>query len=393
MNQNNELQLKKMKPLFEAIKYAIWHEGSFVPNQFVLEEMKKHAIVSLMASSLSHFPKELRNEWQMVIYQQLSFNVNCRYFQASLPVSVPYAILKGTSAAQYYPQPKFRALGDIDIITKREDFDIACEMLLHGGFVEIAGEIEFRHRQFQRDGFDVEVHKSFAYKNDPDTAKVFDDLILDNINTSHILPDYINGLTILEHINFHMQGGVGLRQIIDWMMFVDKCVSDDEWETFCQLARKTELDKLAKVITRMCVQYLGLPLRKWCMDIDPLLCEKLMVYILDNGNFGQKKVDYDLVSARFFSNAKTVRGTLQFLQGRGLINWKATQKYPILRPFAWIYQIGRYLKLGLKREGALKKLKQEYRDGKQRQDWFEELGATLEEKGLVYYKDGKYMKE
>ena len=60
---------------------------------------------------------ELRRMWQAAVLQVLTFNAQCDYTEARLPVSVPYVILKGTSAAQYYPSPQLRTMGDIDIMT------------------------------------------------------------------------------------------------------------------------------------------------------------------------------------------------------------------------------------------------------------------------------------
>ena len=94
---------------------------------------------------------------------------------------------------------------------------------------------------------------------------------------------------ILEHISQHLENGLGLRQIIDWMMFVHKCLPDENWPEFQVLASNIGMETLAIVMTRMCELHLGLPERMWCKSADNELCGQLMDYILACGNFGEKK--------------------------------------------------------------------------------------------------------
>ena len=62
----------------------------------------------------------------------------------------------------------------------------------------------------------------------------------------------INGLVLLDHVRYHLQGGLGIRQIIDWMMFVHANLNDETWETgFAQLARGAGLETLAVTMTSM----------------------------------------------------------------------------------------------------------------------------------------------
>ena len=384
--------------LTDLLKYCLWNEGSAKASWETFREMKNHTLFMLpgaVLGTLSLSP-ELHKAWELAIFQQISYNLNCENAQNSLPVKVPYVILKGTSAAKYYPNPKYRVLGDIDLMVSREDFPAACENLLDNGFSEIGikdGIRQTRHREFRKNDIEVEVHQSFAHKNDPAQAETLDELILQNINPSHELPDLINGIVLIEHVNHHMESGLGLRQIIDWMMYVDKCLPDEKWPQFQVLAEKTGNEMLCKVTTRMCELYLGLPERKWAGQADEAVCRKMMDYIVSSGNFGNKQADESKVSERFLSSARTFSGTLRFLQERGMVTWTAAKRHPVLRPFAWVYQLGRYLKKGLKREGNLKNLKQEYTESRKRNELFDALQISREEKGIVIYMDGKYQKQ
>lgn len=379
--------------LLSVIRFSIWGTGTASVDESVFDEMKQHSIAALFSHCLSsaELSPELKNEWKQYILQQVSYYAQYKYEQSHLPLTVPYVILKGTAAAVYYPHPEYRAMGDIDIMTRREDYDIACKQLMDNGYC-IVHDI-YKETNLVRNGVSVDLHRQFASLNNPYCVKYLDDLIIENINNSHVLPDLINGLVLLEHINQHLESGLGLRQIIDWMMFVDKCLPDEKWPEFYALVKNIELEKLAVVSTRMCELYLGLPSRQWCADADIGLCDQLMEYVLACGNFGNKKTSDADISETAFTYIRTPKAWFGLLQKQGLTNWKATNKYRILKPFAWMYQLVRYASRGLKRDRALYKIREEYVAAKNKMALFDALGVKTATKGLVIYKDGKYVKE
>ena len=380
--------------LFDLIKYSLWGKGNTVTDWDTYEEMKQQAIAVLPAaclSSLKLFP-ELKKEWKQYIIQQVSFCSQCFYEQSNLPLTVPYVVLKGTSAAKYYPHPEYRMMGDIDLMTRREDFETACKELEDSGFC-LVSKI-YKEANLQKGRICIDLHRQFASLNNLDHVKILDDLIIANINSSHVLPDLINGLTLLDHINQHLEGGLGLRQIIDWMMFVDKCLPDEEWPEFFELVKRIGLEKLAIVCTRMCEMYLGLPHRKWSADADTDLCEQLMDYVLSCGNFGnKKKEDISSISESVFAFASTPKMILKVLHRRGKRNWNAAREHIYLRPFAGIYQLFRYVSRGLRRDNATSKIIGEYAAARKRNAMFDALNVKTAAKGIVMYKDGKYVKE
>lgn len=384
--------------IFELIKLSLWGEGQPTAGEAEFEEMKSQAIAGLPAGVLSSLDlaSELAAQWRRCILQQVAYFAYSRHVQTHLPLDLPYVILKGTSAAQYYPHPEYRMMGDIDIMTLREDYERACGIMLRSGWRETTSQsdlAEGRHRSFMHQGVIVEIHVYFASMNDAQKAKAFDDLIIDGINASHALPDLINGLVLIEHVNQHLEHGIGLRQIIDWMMFVDRCIRDDNWSEFLSMAEKTGLDRLAIVCTRMCEMYLGLQHHTWCADADPTLCEQLMDYVMACGNFGNKMTSDKAVSENAIAYASTPKAFFSLLQKRGLENWKAAKKCSFLMPFAWIYQGFRYVSRGIKRDSAVSKLKEEYAAARKRNEMFDALGVKIRTKGLAVYRNGKYVKE
>ncbi len=380
----------RQNDIFELIKLSLWGKGNPTVDRSVYQEMMDQAIAALPAPVLSslNLPQELMREWRNTIFQQITFYEHYKYIQSKLPIDVPYVILKGTSAAQYYPYPEYRAMGDIDIISRREDYVSSCEAMLKNGWIETTSEIDQkrgRHRSFTKKGFDVEIHAFFASMNDVKKAKTFDDIINDNITENHILPDLINGLVLIDHVNQHIEEGIGLRQIIDWMMFVDKCLTEDQWTEFEKMASQTGLKELAVTATRMCEMYLGLPAHEWSKSADEKLSRDLMEYIIKCGNFGVKLSQEDTLYVSSLYQLRHPIALIKDLQQKGCESLSIA-KNPILRPFVWIAE-------GVRRVCKMPDKFGRYRNARRTNALFKSLGVSRQADGLVFYKDGQYYKQ
>lgn len=392
----SEINSDTARNVFGVLKKALWNTGSARADEAVYEELKKHTVAALAAPVLQelNLPDDLLKKWEINCVRTFAIHQRCQMIQESLPISVPYVILKGTSAAQYYPHPEFRAMGDIDIMTSHEDYQTACEnMLLHGcqeNTDAVYKLITGRHREFLVNGVELEIHSFYALRDSIEETKALDDLIIDHIGPDHVLPDLINGLTLIEHVNCHLDSGLGLRQIIDWMMFVDRCLPDDRWPEFEELAKRTGHVTLARVVTRMCEIYLGLSEHAWCRRIDPAICEALMEYVYSCGNFGQKKQSEHVVSERLLSSSSWL-SVFKSLEHHGVLHWKAAQKYRFLMPFAWVRQTGKYMLRGITRKNPVKKIKEEYKNSKKQKELFDNIGLSREKKGRVIFLNGEYI--
>jgi len=192
------------------------------------------------------------------------------------------------------------------------------------------------------------------------------------------LPKKENGLVLMEHINSHMESGLGFRQILDWMLYVDRNVDDAFWFRELEpVLREVRLDKLAVTVTRMCQLWLGLRTDiTWCAGADEDLCRQLMEYILCQGNFGRKTEHGSNLAAGVVHASRNPFALLKILQRRGCINWKAAERYPFLKPFAWLYQLVRYIRLGLSSKHPWKLLTGAISQSDSRALFLEELGVS-----------------
>ena len=264
---------------------------------------------------------------------------------------IPLAILKGSAAAVYYPKPSRRWMGDIDFLVPQDRFEEACALMRKNGYVPRDGEKTNASRElaFYKNGIEFELHYRFS---DPDLD--IEPCLVDGLahvefaeidgNRFPMLPKLANGMVLLAHMRHHLQLGMGLRQAIDWMMYVDRVLDDAFWQTqFCKAARDSGMETLAVTATRMCQNYLGL--RKdlaWCRDADDALCDALLGSLLSSGNFGGKHG----VGNRVERVATAIRreGFFRYLRQAGESNWEAYHRHPWLKPLCPVYQVFRYAK-------------------------------------------------
>ena len=189
----------------------------------------------------------------------------------------------------------------------------------------------------------------------------------------------LSGLIILRHIIQHLGGSksVGLRHVIDWMMFVKENVDDIFWNSeYADYLDAVNLKDAAIIFARMAQIYLGLDENiTWCKEADDQLCKDWMEQILASGNFGRKNKKAE-EGARVFYKNKNVFAMIKSLQELGVKNWAPAQKHKILRPFAWAYQAGRYARKGLGRKAPIKSLKQDMAKSKDKKELMDRLNIN-----------------
>lgn len=273
---------------------------------------------------------------------------------------IPYVMLKGCVSASYYPEPVLRAMGDVDFLVHKTDFERTCELLRTHGLID-SEHIHACERAFDRDGITWEVHHEVNGLPDGQIGERLRSLLSDIIEMAHVVHtengDYMSpspfhhGLVMLVHVSHHMvTSGVGLRQICDWAVFANHFSSDEFRNLFEKKLKDVGLWEFAKVLTQFCTTYLGLPPKEWAgSDVDNDLLKALLEDIFSGGNFGQKEASR-LDEAKFITNRK--KGTIdnaspvcQLVQSLNDItrtHWPIAKRFPILLPFGDFYYGLRY---------------------------------------------------
>lgn len=310
-------------------------------------------------------PSGLFNEWLMYSVQVISFGNRILFAQSELTDlfkenNIPMGILKGAAASSSYPQPTYRNMGDIDFLVDSEDFDRAYRLLLDNGFkLEYDEDHVDYHLTLTKDGLIYELHREPAGIPDSEKGDAIRNAFNEACKKSEIaeidgyrfykLPRLQNGLVLLLHMVKHLEEGLGIRQICDWMYFVQKELSDDVWHSeFRPILEECGLETLACIATKMCCLYFGLKGVTWCDSADTKACAELMRFVLDNGNFGHKdrstvRAGAVVGKANDEKNHPFIAGIFINLQKNGLEQWEAAKKFPFLKCFAWCYLPIRYL--------------------------------------------------
>jgi hypothetical protein len=339
--------------------------------QQLFKEAQAQSVAVLVAGEvpMSELPADEQARWQEAENRQLVSYIRYMAAQNELTTllrgaGIPFAVLKGLAAAVYYRDPSKRAMGDIDFIVPPEQFERTKALMIEASYKPTHEDLDNpRHDTFVKNSVHFELHRYFSLDNSE-----MEHFITDAWGNTHavrvadaeidMLPPLGNGIVLLEHIKSHLQSALGLRQVIDWMMYVDRELHDGFWEAeFQAAAREVRLEKLAIVVTRMCQKYLGLTADNitWCADADEQLCDDLIENLLVSGNFGRRNGDGNRVE---FVTASIKRdGLFQRLQRSGEANWKAYKKHKWLKPFCWIYQSGRYMNRGIRARRSGKQLR------------------------------------
>lgn len=187
-------------------------------------------------------------------------------------------ILKGLGIARYYPRPELRECGDIDIWLFGQGEKGDRLVAESGRDVDTTNP---KHSVFSFDGVLIENHHTFL-----DEALYGMDRRLDKILT-HILekqsysrsgggtseiyfpPADFNALFLIRHAAMHFTGGISLRHVTDWAMFLDREAGNIDRERINRILRRENLDKFAGILTAIACYYLGLSPEKAIIPCEP----------------------------------------------------------------------------------------------------------------------------
>ncbi|MEA4917640.1 nucleotidyltransferase family protein [Proteiniphilum sp.] len=211
-------------------------------------------------------------------------------------------LLKGQGVARNYPNPLRRQCGDIDLYVGEEDYEKACRIVDGWGNVSGKESESLKHAHFRRNGVVVEVHRiaERLYRPVLDnrfqvwTKKQLSGSTLKVLNVKGVdiflPPVNFNVLYIFNHAYHHfLCGGVGLRQLCDWVMYLNAFSTEID---SCQLETDLKafgLSRAWRIFGVLAVNELGLPEEKMPLysPVHGRQSRKVLEKILQSGNFGQ----------------------------------------------------------------------------------------------------------
>ena len=356
---------KETKALLELLAYEIFDQAmdidaSTVDWSAVLAEAQRHKVTALLypaIRSMNGVPEAIFNKVcgtaiAVATASEAMLKEQRRILDLLEARQIPCAVLKGTSVAYLYPHPELRTIGDIDILVDEENLDEACKALQADGFAP--SYTAEKHLCLQKGAVWVEMHRMVSVFPESEKGRFTKQTMaeaLHHIQTAEIdsvrfpmLSGAYQIIALLAHMEQHLAtSGIGLRQVCDWAVTAHALRNCFDGETLALLER-CGLLRFARIMTRLCEKYLGLPPCAWSAEAPDALVDAMLADILVGGNFQAQAAErpftevlmdaYDVAG-----KGKTciMRNYVRFLQKH------IRKKYPWAKSRLWIPAFGIFL--------------------------------------------------
>lgn len=348
---------RELENLIESVK-----KGGFDWEE-VMELAKQQTCVGVVADALARLPMELRPPKKLyfnVIAATGDIEKQNKEMNEFVPIlmdklkskGVLSLLLKGQGLALLYPNPLHRQCGDIDLLIPKADQFRWGAKLLKRISTSWDWEKDSQHAEFNAMGFVVELHCEYAftinrrvtkalcawnedlvYLSIPRGSYVYKDAyIIDylddrRINGMYLPSPQFNAVFVFAHmLNHFMTGGVGLRQISDWMMVLSAQFDEIDQDKLMEDLLMLDLVKSWKTFGAMIVKLLGMPKEKvpFYDNKYEKKAEILMDAIFKTGNFGtlQKEKQLSTKSNKWLKKVHTALGQVP-------VYWRAGKIFPM----------------------------------------------------------------
>ncbi len=266
--------------IISALLSAGWQCDSPQPQDLVLKTAATHVQIN---RCLANVVTELRNG------------------------SVEPVLLKGQGLARNYLQPLLRECGDIDLYVGQEQYQRACEIINGMATEKEIAEAEslVLHYHIHLGKMLIEIHPISARCFNKKANALYQALANKGLS-NNLVPMVFEGVKVNTpsdsfnafYIFFHMQrhflrGGIGLRQMCDWIRFLHTHASTIDPSFFESTLDALELRTLWNLFASIAVDYLGLPAEEMPFYQPGLKkeAEQVLEFIFKEGNFGYYRED------------------------------------------------------------------------------------------------------
>lgn len=211
---------------------------------------------------------------------------------------VRFKVFKGQTVAQDYPLPELRTCGDIDFYVPHTDWDRALNVISRK--VKFSTQHSSKHLEFIADGISYEMHMrtaSFAKKEHQEYwGRLIDNADDDNYvcigkRKIPVFPPTVNAVYLFVHIYHHfLKEGIGLRQLVDWMMFLKRHKNDIERKQIIAILEHLGYMRAYGAFGCILTDYLGLSEDDFPIKLtseDKKYTKDILSIIVRYGSFGK----------------------------------------------------------------------------------------------------------
>lgn len=276
----------------------------------------EHAVQGILYESIELLPPASRPDYDMLfrLYADVVNieNANIRQDEVIADLFPAYAALgascylvKGQAVSRCYPKPRRRSPGDIDIYV-RNHFDEVHRWAKDNGTG--IGNLDYRlghHVHFRYRGVDVENHFLLLRMYRPAFNRIFRERLDETLGKAPasvvriggkdipVLPAEFHLVYLISHLVRHMFGvGVGLRQLLDVLMFVSSQSESLDGKFLTDTFRDLKLNRITDAIATIAVRDLGMDEKSipFTWSRKDRYADLLLRLIFKSGNFGRKQV-------------------------------------------------------------------------------------------------------
>lgn len=350
-----------------------------ISNSQSVFPMIADSLIKLSKCNPGLFPADIVNRMELlelsVINQSAQKNnIIIKALNQLRDSEIEYCLLKGSVYSRFYSNPDLRISSDTDIYVGKDNEKKAYMTLEKLGF-----ETQYRSKTCHHTrcthpiGGLIELHLSFY-------DEIFDDLWFDNtetvtepyitfkdsygnpISTLGITDGFI--FTFLHIVKHFLTEGVGIRQIMDFILYAEYYESKINWERFNETVKSLKFDGFADVCFEIGRQHLASPLARYVTSptTEKNIVNDFITDIENGGVFGnddhaRKDFYYHYIKARgsevkngityseYISKwSKQSKLKLLFPSYYDMsYTYKYIRKLPFLLPAAWFHRIIRFL--------------------------------------------------
>lgn len=301
----------------ELLKVGLWgtavHEEAFRDDDIdwerVVELARQQTVVGLVGEAMSQLSRGVmpRPLYLQVLREVMEVEEENKRMNALIPIlfrtldqlGVRSWLLKGQGVAQCYGNPLRRVSGDIDVFFPHDgDYEKAREdFLRHLKAEDVHNDNDTtKTLEFDYKGIYIELHGHIvpevnrrSNKNFPVFQKACLTEDVEQWNGAALPPVRFNPVFIFMHmVRHYFGGGIGLRQVCDWMRYVYVHHGEMEAEQLKEDLKMTGLYRLWQAFGCMAVDLLGCPEERMFFydGKHRKHGRRLLAFILESGNFG-----------------------------------------------------------------------------------------------------------
>ena len=384
--------------LLDCLPYLYDRKNGFVPpskeciDQILKDSMDQAIFLPVFSLLEKYMDPGTLNLWQSKYWTGISRNIcnqnaHQRLHELLSSNDISYVVLKGMASARYYANPILRSSGDVDFLVSQIDLSRATTLLENNGIKPKSDNKHGFHKAFWGQKMVWEMH--WAPPGIPEKGVAGNrirDCLSDIIEQAEYYDGYMipssfhHGIILLVHSISHLTTtGIGLRHLFDWAVFVDSYSDDVFCDTFEETLKKIGLWEYAKVITSVCIKYLGSDNKTWVSGVDDKTVDLLMKDILDSGNFGSKD-DQRIIQAKLIRDDQTrkikdgrIRLILSNLNVRARREMPITKKVPVLLPIGWLVVCFKYIFIYRKGKNFKSNIGKTISDAEERKKLYKQL--------------------